>query len=49
MGKILVEKLIASCPGIEKIYIVIREKKGMKVEERLKELLNCSVSTYLLI
>lgn len=37
IGKLLIEKLLRSCPGINKIYIVIRPKKGKSVEERFKE------------
>lgn len=48
MGKILVEKLLASCPGIGQIYLIIREKKGQNAEERLKDLMNQSVSKILI-
>lgn len=44
MGKILVEKLLASCPGIGQIFLIIREKKGQNAEERLKDLMSQSVS-----
>ncbi|XP_033326344.1 putative fatty acyl-CoA reductase CG5065 [Megalopta genalis] len=40
MGKVLVEKLLRSCPGIKNIYLLIRPKKGQDVEQRLRELLN---------
>ncbi|XP_034946133.1 putative fatty acyl-CoA reductase CG5065 [Chelonus insularis] len=40
MGKVLVEKLLRSCPGIKNIYLLIRSKKGQSVDERLSELLN---------
>ncbi|KAL0122058.1 hypothetical protein PUN28_007086 [Cardiocondyla obscurior] len=40
MGKILVEKLLRSCPHIKNIYLLMRPKKGRNVQERLQELLN---------
>lgn len=39
MGKVLVEKLLRSCPDIKTIFLLIRPKKGMSIEERLKKLL----------
>ncbi|KAL5007705.1 hypothetical protein ScPMuIL_016511 [Solemya velum] len=39
MGKVLMEKLLRSCPGIRRIYILIRPKKGRNIHERLEELL----------
>ena len=35
MGKVLLEKLLRSCPGIRKIYVLIRPKKGNSPQERL--------------
>lgn len=43
MGKVLIEKLLRSCPGIEKIYVLIRQKKGKTGEERLKEITDLPV------
>lgn len=40
MGKVLVEKLLRSCPGIKNIYLLMRSKKGQDVQQRLQELLN---------
>ncbi|CAB3379946.1 Hypothetical predicted protein [Cloeon dipterum] len=37
MGKVLVEKLLRSCPELDTIYILLRPKKGHSVEERLDE------------
>lgn len=36
IGKVLIEKLLRSCPDIKSIYLLIRERKGQKIEERLK-------------
>ncbi|KAH8253886.1 hypothetical protein KR032_007467 [Drosophila birchii] len=40
MGKVLVEKLLRSCPDIWNIYLLIRPKRGQEVSARLTELLN---------
>ncbi|XP_014251246.1 putative fatty acyl-CoA reductase CG5065 [Cimex lectularius] len=34
MGKVLVEKLLRSCPQIGNVYIVIRSKRGQSAQER---------------
>ena len=36
MGKILTEKLLRSCPDLKKIYLLIRQKKGVSVTEKSK-------------
>lgn len=38
MGKVLVEKLLRSCPHIKHIYLLIRSKKGKNVEQRLEDI-----------
>ncbi|XP_045508563.1 putative fatty acyl-CoA reductase CG5065 [Colias croceus] len=38
MGKVLVEKLLRSCPKIKNIYLLMRPKKGQDVTSRLSEL-----------
>lgn len=40
MGKVLVEKLLRSCPGIKSIYLLIRPKRGQEINLRLSEILN---------
>lgn len=40
MGKVLLEKLLRSCPDIQCIYLLIRPKKGKETQERLEELLD---------
>jgi len=37
LGKVLVEKLLRSCPGIETIYLLIRPKKDQDVHARLTQ------------
>lgn len=44
MGKVLVEKLLRCCPDIDKIYLLMRPKKGQDPTKRLDELLNTPVS-----
>ena len=34
VGKVLLEKLCRSLPDVRRIYILIREKKGMSMQER---------------
>ncbi|KAB0791554.1 hypothetical protein PPYR_03354 [Photinus pyralis] len=41
MGKVLLEKLLRSCPGVSSIYLLIRPSKGQNAQERLQQLL-CS-------
>ncbi|XP_076643575.1 fatty acyl-CoA reductase wat-like [Halictus rubicundus] len=37
IGKLLIEKLLRSCPGIVTMYMMVRPKKGKSPEERFKE------------
>jgi len=43
MGKVLVEKLLRSCPGIKTIYLLMRSSNGKTVQLRLEELINNQV------
>jgi fatty acyl-CoA reductase len=36
IGKVLIEKLLRSCPDVRAIYILLRPKKGKTIHERLK-------------
>uniref|UniRef100_A0A182M7X1 Fatty acyl-CoA reductase n=1 Tax=Anopheles culicifacies TaxID=139723 RepID=A0A182M7X1_9DIPT len=38
MGKVLIEKLLRSCSELNKIYILIREKKQKSIKERILEM-----------
>ncbi|XP_072948597.1 fatty acyl-CoA reductase wat-like [Epargyreus clarus] len=38
MGKVLIEKLLYSCTDLDKIYLLIRTKKGVNAEDRLKNI-----------
>lgn len=39
VGKALVEKLLRSCDDFDVLYLLMRPKRGMSVDQRLKELL----------
>ncbi|XP_045457853.1 fatty acyl-CoA reductase wat-like [Melitaea cinxia] len=43
LGKILVEKLLRCCPGVENIYILIRQKRGKDIYTRIEEMFEDSV------
>ncbi|KAK9745171.1 Male sterility protein [Popillia japonica] len=38
LGKLLIEKLLRTCKGLKRIYILLREKKGKTPEDRFKEI-----------
>lgn len=40
IGKVLIEKLLRTCPGVRRIFVLIRPKWNIKPHERLAELLN---------
>ncbi|XP_069691430.1 fatty acyl-CoA reductase wat-like [Periplaneta americana] len=40
MGKVLMEKLLRSCPYINKIYVLVRRKKGKDMHTRLEDIFN---------
>lgn len=42
--KVLVEKLLRSCPDVKAIYLLIRPKREREMAARLNELLNSPVS-----
>lgn len=44
MGKVLIEKLLRSCSGLNRIFILLREKKSKTIEDRLKEMQQLAVS-----
>lgn len=39
VGKQLVEKLLRSCPEIDKIFLLMRDKKGLTAQQRLRQTL----------
>lgn len=43
LGKLLLEKLLRSCPGVKRIYVLIRVKKGREPQDRLKDVFDIPV------
>lgn len=43
LGKVLIEKLLRSCPEIGHIFILMRPKKGLSIHDRLKKMLELPV------
>ncbi|XP_046383097.1 putative fatty acyl-CoA reductase CG5065 [Ischnura elegans] len=39
VGKVLLEKLLRCCPGVGRIYLIVRPKRGNSLKERVKDLL----------
>lgn len=46
MGKVLIEKLLRSCPDIENIFLLMRPKKGISIDDRLRIMLSVPVRTF---
>lgn len=47
MGKMLIDKLLRSCPDIENIYLLVRPKKGKDIHTRLDEIFQDQVFSVL--
>ncbi|XP_047507285.1 fatty acyl-CoA reductase 1-like [Pieris napi] len=43
LGKVLLEKILYSCSDVKKVYILLRGKRGLSVQERLKTMLELPV------
>ena len=43
MGKVLVEKLLRSCPRVKALYLLVRPKASQSVEQRLGDMVKCKV------
>lgn len=43
IGKALIERLLSTCPGLKKIFVLLREKKGVSVQNRITEFTQCEV------
>lgn len=43
MGKVLLEKLLRSCPKVKAVYVLIRPKAGQTAEARVEEITSCKV------
>lgn len=44
LGKALIEKLLRTCSGLDSIYLLMRPKRGVMVDQRLKDLLQKPVT-----
>ncbi|XP_070168529.1 fatty acyl-CoA reductase 1-like [Polyergus mexicanus] len=40
LGKVFIEKILRTCPDIREIFILMRPKKGLGLNERLEKMLN---------
>ncbi|CAH0714673.1 unnamed protein product, partial [Brenthis ino] len=40
VGKVLLEKLLYQCPKIDKVYLLVREKKNIKPHQRISKMLD---------
>ncbi|XP_043084144.1 fatty acyl-CoA reductase 1-like [Puntigrus tetrazona] len=43
MGKVLVEKLLRSCPDVNALYILVRPKAGQSMSERVQDMMKCKL------
>jgi fatty acyl-CoA reductase len=48
MGKVLIEKLLRSCPEINQIFVLVRTKPGGKIEDRIQEIIDTPVQLVVL-
>lgn len=42
--KVLLEKLLRSCPGVTAVYVMVRSKAGQSPQARVTDMINCKVS-----
>ncbi|KAL4641978.1 fatty acyl-CoA reductase 1 isoform X3 [Arapaima gigas] len=43
MGKVLLEKLLRSCPDVKAVYVLVRQKAGQAPSARIAEMVNCKL------
>ena len=43
LGKSILEKLLRSCPDVDRIFVLVRSKKGHNPNERVEALFNSKV------
>uniref|UniRef100_A0A3P8X8B1 Fatty acyl-CoA reductase n=1 Tax=Esox lucius TaxID=8010 RepID=A0A3P8X8B1_ESOLU len=43
MGKVLVEKLLRSCPHVRALYLLVRPKAGQSMQERVSDMMKCKL------
>ncbi|KAH7967946.1 hypothetical protein HPB52_004257 [Rhipicephalus sanguineus] len=44
IGKVLLEKLLRSCPGLKRAYLLVRNKRGQEPQARLEKMFNSEVT-----
>lgn len=42
----LLEQLLKTCPDVGNVYLIVRPKKGVPPQERVKEIVDCPVRLY---
>ncbi|XP_072938547.1 putative fatty acyl-CoA reductase CG5065 [Epargyreus clarus] len=47
IGRLMIERLLFTCKDIEKVYVLIREKKNASIHQRLEEILSNPIFTKL--
>lgn len=43
VGRVLIEKLLRSCLGVKKLYVLIRSRKGVRASDRIETMTNCKL------
>jgi fatty acyl-CoA reductase len=43
VGKVLIEKLLRCCPGIDTVYVMVRTRRGKSPSERWSEIAKMEV------
>lgn len=43
VGKVLLEKLLRSCPDVGTIFLIVRSKRGLRAEDRIADILKMQV------
>jgi len=44
LGKVFIEKILRSCPDVREIFLLVRPKKGLNINQRIERILNLPVS-----
>ncbi|GAB1865769.1 Fatty acyl-CoA reductase [Camponotus japonicus] len=46
LGKVYIEKILRSCPDVREVFVLMRSKKGLSINERLEKILNLPALVY---
>lgn len=44
LGKVFIEKVLRSCPNVREIFLLMRPKKELNINQRLQKILDLPVS-----